>query len=432
MKRVSFAIAVLAFACTSVQAQKSYDLLLKGGHVVDPANHIDAVMDVAVANHRIAAVAAHIDPSLATKTVDASGLYVTPGLVDIHVHVYAGTGEVDSYAGDNSVYPDGFTFRVGVTTVADAGCSGWKNFEDFKAHVIDRSRTRVLAFLNIVGAGMRGPAYEQNVAEMDSQAAATMAMKYPGVIVGIKTAHYAGPEWIAVDKAVEAATLANIPVMVDFGAFRPERPYQQLVLSKLRPGDISTHMYLDWVPMLDAQGKVLPYLFEARKRGVIFDVGHGGGSFLFRQAAPAIQQGWVPDSISTDLHIGSMNNGMQDMLNVMSKFLNMGIPLTDVIRDATANPAREIRHPELGTLSVGSDADIAVLRVENGHFGFVDSYGARLNGSMKLLCEMTVRDGLVVWDMNGLTRDDWTTLGHYHAQGSPSWNGTITPDVMKR
>jgi dihydroorotase len=432
MKRILFAIAVLAMACTCIQAQKSYDLLLQGGHVIDPANHIDAVMDVAVANHHIAAVAAHIDPSLAAKSVDVSGLYVTPGLVDIHVHVYASTGEADSYAGDNSVFPDGFTFRAGVTTVADAGCSGWKNFEDFKAHIIDRSKTRVLAFLNIVGAGMRGPVYEQNVAEMDSQAAATMAKKYPGVIVGIKTAHYAGPEWIAVDRAIEAGTLANIPVMVDFGAFRTERPYQQLVLSKLRPGDISTHMYLDWVPMLDAQQKVLPYLFAARKRGVIFDVGHGGGSFLFRQAVPAIQQGWVPDSISTDLHIGSMNNGMQNMLNVMSKFLNMGLPLTDVIRDATANPAREIKHPELGTLSLGSDADIAVLRLDNGHFGFVDSYGARLDGNRKLRCEMTVRDGLVVWDKNGLTRKAWTALGRYHAQGSPAWDGSITPDVMKR
>ncbi len=248
MKRLYIAIAILALASTSMQAQKSYDLLLTGGRVIDPANHIDAVMDVAVANHRIAAVAPHIDPSLATKTVDVSGLYVTPGLVDIHVHVYASTGEANSYAGDNAVFPDGFTFRVGVTTVADAGCSGSKNFEDFKAHIIDRSKTRVLAFLNIVGAGMRGPAYEQNVAEMDSQAAATMAKKYPGLIVGIKTAHYAGPEWVAVDRAEEAGTLANIPVMVDFGTFRPERPYQQLVLNKMRPGDISTHMYLDWVP----------------------------------------------------------------------------------------------------------------------------------------------------------------------------------------
>jgi dihydroorotase len=412
MKRVLFAIAVMAIACASMQAQKRYDLLLQGGYVIDPANRIDGVMDVAVENHRIAAVAAHIDPSLAAKTIDASGLYVTPGLVDIHVHVYAGTGEAGSYAGDNSVYPDGFTFRTGVTTVADAGCAGWKNFEDFKAHVIDRSKTRVLAFLNIVGAGMRGPRYEQNLEDMDAPAAAAMARKYPGVIVGIKTAHYLGPDWTAVERAVEAGTQANIPVMVDFGEFRPERPYQQLVLSKLRPGDISTHMYRDLVPILDARGKVLPYLFEARKRGVIFDVGHGGGSFLFRQAVPAIQQGWVPDSISTDLHIGSMNSGMKDMLNLMSKFLNMGIPLNEVIRDSTSNPAREIKHPELGTLSVGSDADIAVLRLENGRFGFVDSSGARMDGDRKLLCEMTVRDGQVVWDLNGLASEDWRKLEH--------------------
>lgn len=421
----------MVMACVSMQAQKSYDLLLQGGHVIDPANRIDGVMDVAVQNHRIAAVAAHIDPSLAAKTIGVSGLYVTPGLVDIHVHVYAGTGEAGSYAGDNSVYPDGFTFRAGVTTVADAGCAGWKNFEDFKAHVIDRSKTRVLAFLNIVGAGMRGPKYEQNLEDMDAAAAAAMAKKYPGVIVGIKTAHYMGPEWTAVERAVEAGTLADIPVMVDFGIFRPERPYQQLVLSKMRPGDISTHMYRDMVPMLDAQGKVLPYLFQARKRGVIFDVGHGGGSFLFRQAVPAIRQGWVPDSISTDLHIGSMNSGMMDMLNLMSKFLNMGIPLAEVIRDATSNPAREIKHPELGTLSVGSDADIAVLRLVHGRYGFVDSYGARMAGDRKLLCEMTLRDGQVVWDLNGLASEDWTKLGQYGSQEWAASHAAITPGVKK-
>jgi dihydroorotase len=395
-----------------MQAQKKYDLLFQGGHVIDPANHIDGVMDVAVYNHHIAAVAAHIDPALAVKTIDATGLYVTPGLIDIHVHVYASTGEAGSYAGDNSEFPDGFTFRAGVTTVADAGCSGWKNFEDFKAHIIDRSKTRVLAFLNIVGTGMRGPKYEQNLDEMDPIAAAAMARKYPGLIVGIKTAHYLAPDWTAVERAVEAGTLANIPVMVDFGAFLPERPYQELVTSKMRPGDISTHMYRDMVPILDAHGKVLPYLFEARKRGVIFDVGHGGGSFQFSQAMPAIRQGWVPDSISTDLHIGSMNSGMKDMLNLMSKFLNMGIPLNDVIRDSTSNPAREIKHPELGTLSVGSDADIAVLRLEHGHFGFVDSAGGRMNGDRKLIAEMTVRDGQVVWDLNGLASEDWAKQKH--------------------
>ena len=417
MKRILFAIVVLAMACAPLQAQRIYDLLLRDGHVIDPANQIDSVMDVAVDHHHIVAVAAHIDPSLAVKTIDVSGLYVTPGLIDIHVHVYASTGEAGSYAGDNSVYPDGFTFRAGVTTVADAGCSGWKNFEEFKAHIIDRSKTRVLAFLNIVGAGMRGPKFEQNLDEMDPIAAAAMAHKYPGVIVGIKTAHYFAPDWTAVEWAVEAGTLADIPVMVDFGSFLPERPYQELVTSKIRPGDISTHMYRDMVPILDAQGKVLPYLFEARKRGVIFDVGHGGGSFQFSQAVPAVQQGWVPDSISTDLHIGSMNSGMKDMLNLMSKFLNMGISLQDVIRDSTSNPAKEIKHPELGTLSVGSDADIAVLRLEHGHFGFVDSSGARLNGDRKLICEITVRDGQVVWDLNGLAGEDWTKQKRERTQG---------------
>jgi len=210
-------------------AQSSYDLLLKGGHVIDGKNKISAVMDVAIADGKIAAVAADIPAAKALKVVDVSGLYVTPGLIDMHVHVYAGTGQRGAYCGDNSVYPDGFTFRSGVTTVADAGSSGWRNFPDFKDRVIDRARTRVLAFLNIVGAGMGG-AVEQDTGQMDAKSAADMAMQYKDTIVGIKTAHYAGPEWIAVERAVEAGALANIPVMVDFGTFRPERPFQDLVL----------------------------------------------------------------------------------------------------------------------------------------------------------------------------------------------------------
>jgi dihydroorotase len=407
-----------------LHGQSSYDLVLKGGHVIDPKNGIDGIRDVAIKDHKIAEVAEHIQAAPGAKVVDVAGLYVTPGLVDIHVHVYASTGERHSYAGDHGLYPDGFTLRTGVTTAVDAGSSGWKNFPDFKDHVIDRSITRILAFINIVGAGMR-PKFEQNLDEMDAQAAADQAMKYPQVIVGIKTAHYDGPEWTPVERAVQAGTIANIPVMVDFGTFRPERPYQELVSSKLRPGDISTHMYLDDVPMLDAQGKVLPYLFAAKKRGVIFDVGHGGGSFLFRQAAPAIRQGFVPNSISTDLHNDSMNSGMKDMLNVMSKFLNLGIPLDDVIRMSTSNPAHEIKHDELGNLSVGSDADVAVLQLEKGRFGFVDTFGARMLGNEKLICELTVRDGRVVWDLNGITRDDWTKLGHYQTQGSRVWDHTI-------
>src|SRR5690348_7402023 len=210
-------------------AQDRFDLLLRGGHVIDPKSSISAVRDVGIKDGKIAAVAPHLDPKGALKTVDVAGLYVTPGLIDIHVHVFAGTGERQSYAGDNSVYPDGFTLRVGVTTVADAGCSGYRNFEDFKTHVIDRSRTRVLAFLNIVGAGMRGGKFENNLADMEAAPAAEMAQKYKGVIVGIKTAHYAGPEWTPVEHAVEAGTLAGIPVMVDFGEDHPERPLADLL-----------------------------------------------------------------------------------------------------------------------------------------------------------------------------------------------------------
>ncbi len=324
---MKFSIFILLAAAAA--AQSPYDLLLQGGHVVDAKNRISDARDVAIKDGRIAEVASHIDPAKALKTVDVSGLYVTPGLVDIHVHVYAGTGMRGAYSGDNSVYPDGFTFRSGVTTVVDAGSSGWRNFPDFKDRVIDRSRTRVMALLNIVGLGMGGELkIEQDVNDMDPKATAEQAGRNRGVVVGVKSAHFRGPEWTSVERAVEAGTMANIPVMVDFGEFRPERPYQDLVLKKLRPGDISTHMYLGAVPMLDDSGKVLPYLFEARKRGVIFDVGHGAGSFLFRQAVPAMRQGFVPDSISTDLHISSMNAGMKSMLNVMSKFLNMGAPGT--------------------------------------------------------------------------------------------------------
>jgi dihydroorotase len=416
-------LLTLGLAAMATTADPKYDLLLKGGHVIDAKNGISAVRDVAIAGGKVAAVAARIDPAEAFKVVDVSGLYVTPGLIDLHVHVFAGTGEKNSYAGDNSLYPDGYTLRVGVTTVADAGCAGWRNFEEFKTRVIDRSKTRVLAFLNIVGNGMRGGAYEQDLADMAAAPAGEMAKKYPGVIVGIKTAHYAGPEWTPVENAVQAGTIANIPVMVDFGANKPERPVAELVTKKLRPGDIYTHMYSGLRNEL-VDGHVNPGLVEGRKRGVIFDVGHGGGSFAWRVAVPLIKDGFVPDSISTDLHIGSMNAGMKDQINVMSKFLALGLSLDDVIKQSTWNPAREIKQDGLGHLSVGAGADVAVLRLESGSFGFVDSFGGRLRAKQKLVCEMTLRDGKVVYDLNGLARPDWETLPKdYKSSSDPRWAG---------
>ena len=388
-------------------AAARYELVLRGGHVIDPRNGVSAVRDVAIAAGKIAAVAPQIAAGDAAATVDVSGLYVVPGLVDIHTHVYAGTGEKGSYAGDLSVYPDGFTFRSGVTTVADAGSSGWRNFEDFKQRIIDRSKTRVLAFLNIVGHGMRGGAYEQNLEDMAAEPAADMARRYRGVIVGIKTAHYAGPEWTPVEHAVQAGTLAGIPVMVDFGEKRAERPLAELVTHKLRPGDIYTHMYSGLRGELDASGHVNTGMVEGRKRGVIFDVGHGGGSFSWKIAVPAVKEGFLPDSISTDLHVGSMNAGMKDMLNVMSKVLALGMPLDDVVRRSTWNAAREIGQESLGHLSPGAAADVAVLRLERGRFGFVDSFGARFHGNERLTCELTLKDGKPVYDLNGLAQADW-------------------------
>jgi dihydroorotase len=237
------ALTVTSYAGAQAAAAASpeYDLLLKGGHVIDAKNNIDALMDVAIRDGKIAKVARTIPARRAIKTVYVTGMYVVPGLVDIHVHVYAGTGEKNSYAGDLSVYPDGFTFRSGVTTVVDAGSSGWRSFPDFKSRVIDISKTRVLAMLNIVGAGMRPNGIEQNTADMDGQKTGEMALKYPGVIVGIKSAHFTGPEWKPYEQAEIAGKMANIPVMIDFGARRTERPIYQLFADYLRPGDIYTH-----------------------------------------------------------------------------------------------------------------------------------------------------------------------------------------------
>src|SRR6201996_9336178 len=402
---VALGAGALVFAQSTAPA---YDLLLNGGHVLDDKNHIDAVMDVAIKDGKIAQVAPHIASSQALKTIDVKGLYVTPGLIDLHVHVYAGTGERNSYAGDNSVPPDGFTFRVGVTTVVDAGCSGWRNFEDFKDRIIDRSKTRVLAMLNIVGAGMRGGHYEQNMDDMDGEKTAAMALKYPNTIVDIKTAHFAGPQWKPVEQAVIAGTKANIPVMVDFGVDHPERPRYELLAKKLRHGDIYTHMYSglrheqDPVTLGPSKGFI-----EGRARGIYFDTGTGGGSFKWSLAVPMIKQGFKPDSISTDLHVESMNSATKDMLNVASKLMAIGLSLQEVVADMTAHPAHQIKRDDLGNLSVGSVADVAVLSIQKGHFGFTDMVNTRVDGSQKLVDELTIKDGRIVYDLNGLEALSW-------------------------
>jgi dihydroorotase len=401
--------AFLALMAGTANAQlPAYDLLLRGGHVIDPKNHIDGTMDVAIKDGHIAKVAPNLKPADAIKTIEVRGLVVTPGLIDLHTHNYTGTGERDSYAGDLSVRPDGFTFRTGVTTVIDAGCSGWRNFEDFKDRIIDRSKTRILAMLNIVGKGMRSGNIQQDTSDMDGEETAKMALKYPGLIVGIKTAHFNGPEWKPVEQAVIAGTRANIPVMVDFGADRPTRPLYDLLTKKLRPGDIYTHMYSGLRHEQDPVTKgPQKGMIEGRARGVFFDAGTGGGSFKWSLAVPFIKQGFKPDSLSTDLHVDSMNSATKDLLNVASKFMAMGLSLQEVVAEMTSHPAHEIRHEELGNLSAGAVADVAVLRVEKGHFGFTDMVNTRLDGTQKLVDEMTIKDGKIVYDLNGLEALPW-------------------------
>jgi dihydroorotase len=384
-----------------------YDLLLKGGHVIDPKRGVLPLTDVAISGTKIALVAKEVPASRARKVIDVSGSYVTPGLIDMHVHVYPSHFDLGLVA-------DAHGFSSGVTTMVDAGSGGAADFQDFKERVIDKSRTRVLAFLNVVNSGMGGD-WEQDVSRMVPEAAAEMVKAYSDLIVGIKAAHYwtANPwdathaPWDNVERAVRAGELCHKPVMVDFWPRPPERSYADLILHKLRPGDIHTHVFAQQFPIIDEAGKVNPVLFQARERGVIFDLGHGAGSFWFRNAVPAIKQGFIPSSISTDLHTQNVNGPVINTLTTMSKLFNMGLPLEDVVFRTTVAPAREIGHPELGTLDVGAEADIAVIGVQEGCFAFWDCGKARMKGNRLLECVLTLRRGEIVYNPAALGLPEW-------------------------
>ena len=343
---------------------QDYDLILKGGHVIDAKNNIDGVMDVAIKDGLIARVATDIPSSSAVKSVTVARVWYVNSGIDRHFHTHTSYADQPGML-DHGVAPDDFTFRNGITTVVDAaGSSGWRTFPEFKEHIIDRSKTRVFAMLNIVGAGMIG-APEQNLSDMQAEPTAAMALKYPGVIVGIKSAHFSGPEWLPYEQSVKAGTIAHVPVMIDYGSRRIERPMSELLERVLRPGDIYTHMYSGLRGEQDSQtGGIGKGMQEGRARGVIFDVGNGSGSFSWTVAVPLVKAGFLPDSISTDLHTHSMNSDMKSLLNVGDKFLALGLPLKDVVADMTWHPAREIL--QLATwqsVSVGSPADVTVLKL---------------------------------------------------------------------
>jgi dihydroorotase len=389
------------------QAPASFDVLVKGGHVIDPKNGIDAVMDIAIKAGKIFKVGKNLPASEAKQVVDATGLKVVPGIIDMHAHVFAGT-QPDHYLSDglSALMPDGYTFRVGVTTVVDCGGAGWKNFTTFKKNVIDISQTRVLSFLNIVGEGMRGGNYEQDIADMNPKLAANTAKQYKDYVVGFKLAHFNGADWTPTTRAVEAGKLAELPVIIDFGGSQPNLSIQELFFKHLRPGDIYTHTYAALngarEEIVDANNTLKPFVLEAQKRGIIFDVGYGGASFNYTQAIPALKAGLFPNTISTDLHTGSMNSSMKDQLSVMSKFMNLGMPLFEVIKASTWKPAQVINRTNLGHLTEGAEADIAILNIRKGNFGFYDKTGYKVNGTEKFECELTIKGGKVMYDLNGL------------------------------
>ena len=394
-----FLLSVLFFCKLSAHAQ-TYSIVIKGGHVIDPKNNINGVMDIAINEDTIAQVAKNIDAKQGKQVVDAKDMYVIPGLIDIHSHNFPGIRFGDPM-------PDGFTFRSGVTTTVDAGSSGWKSFPTFKEQTIDRSQTRVLAFLNIVGEGFKGGAYEQDTGDMDAKLTAIVARRYKEYIVGIKVAHFEGHEWTPVDRAVEAGNQADgIPVMIDFGGATPPLPIEELFMKHLRPGDIFTHCFgqlRNREAIVDVSTKkVKSFVWEAQKRGINFDVGYGGISFAYSQAIPALESGFFPNTISTDSNHSSINGAMKNLLSVMSKFLAMGMELPAVIKATTWNAAQVIKREELGHLSVGAMADVAVLNLMEGKFGFYDYTGYKMESDKKLECEMTIREGSIVYDLNGI------------------------------
>jgi len=398
---------VVLFFIPSVIWAQQYDLLIKSGHVVDPKNRINAKKDVAVAAGKIAKVADDIPAAQSKKIIDATGLYVVPGLIDIHTHVFVGT-KPDKFAdGIYSVSPDDFTFKSGVTTVVDAGTSGWRNFPLFKEQVIDKSQTRVLAFINIAGSGMSGKPLQEDLNDMNADSAALVIQKYKDIIVGVKIGHYEGSDWTPFERALDAGRQSNTPLFVE--CHLPQFSLEDQ-LKKMRPGDIITHSFeqvAERMPIVDEHGNVRPFVLAAQKKGVLFDVGHGGAGFWFSQAVPAFQQGLTPNSFGSDLHRFSMNAGMKSVLNIMSKYMAIGMSVEDVVARATWNAARSIKREDLGNLGEGSVADIAVLSMQNGKFGFIDAAGNRLEGNRKLEAELTVREGKIVWDLNGIAAKAW-------------------------
>ena len=367
----------------------TYDTVIRGGHVIDPASGLSEVADVAIAGGTIAAVEAAIHPSMARDVIDATGKFVTPGLIDLHTHIYWGV----TYWG---IEPDPVAARSGVTTWLDVGSAGGYTWPGFRRYVVEPASVRVLALLNLSSIGLVAPTWElANLDYCDVELAKLMIEANRDLIVGIKaridpnTTRGVGIR--PLELARELADAVSLPLMVHIGAGPPSL---KEIAAWLRPGDILTHCFTGRDNrVIDDEGMVLPYMLVLKEAGVVFDIGHGTGSFSFETAVAMIDQGILPDVISTDIHQLAVQGPCFDMPTTLSKFLSLGMTLEQVVERATTAPAKAMRRPDLGTLAVGSPADVAVFQMETGDFTFQDIHLNERRGDRLLVNTLTMVGG---------------------------------------
>jgi len=372
----------------------SFDLILRGGRVIDPSQKLDATTDVAFAGGKVAAIGAELRAGAQTEVRDVAGLIVTPGLIDLHTHVYWGGTSL-------GIDAEEFCRTSGVTTSVDTGSAGPGNFAGFRKHVIEPSQVRILAYLHVSHAGIFGFSNRVMVGEseelrlMDPISAAEVAEANRDLIVGIKVRvgrHSSGTSGIVpLEIALEVAEQVGMPLMCHID--HPPPTYEEVV-ARLRPGDVLTHAFRPFPnTATTAQGTVKRVVLEARDRGVLFDIGHGKGSFAFKTARAMLANGFYPDTISSDVHALCINGPAFDQVTTMSKFLCMGMPLADVVEASTLNAAMALRRPELGSLKPGSVGDATLVAVEEGRFDYVDVVGEHMTGDRKIASKGVVIGG---------------------------------------
>lgn len=369
----------------------TYDLVLRGGRVIDPASGTDRVSDVGFADGRVAAVG---DGLSGAETRDVTDHIVTPGLIDLHTHVYWGGTSL-------GIDAEAFCRTSGVTTAVDTGSAGPGNFQGFRRHVIEPSEVRILAYLHVSFAGIYAFSETVMVGESEEMRmlapaeAVAVAAANRDVIVGIKVRvgrHASGTSGVApLDIALQVADACGMPLMAHID--HPPPTYEE-VLDRLRPGDVLTHAFRPFPNApVDGQGRVKDAVWQAREKGVIFDIGHGKGSFAYETARAMLQGGFEPDVISSDVHTLCINGPAYDQVTTLSKFLCLGMPLDRVIAASTVNAAKALQRPELGSLEPGTVGDATVLRIDEGSFAYEDVVGEIMTGAQRIRAAATVIGG---------------------------------------